>query len=102
MPCGRKRRVVSLLLKSDGLADACPRCGAESSVELYSLSATARTLVVVAQISIVAGAYWDRQNLQVYILANSILTLLVVFGGNRAKCRSCGKSLTRELGVGWR
>ena len=92
---------MNILQKVGEKPGACPRCGAEGTVDLYFLSRPARVIIALGILAMMAGVQWDHAHFLAYDFG---LMVFVLFGGwaHRAKCRSCGAGLAREIGAGWR
>jgi phage FluMu protein Com len=92
---------VRLFQKTADLSQPCPRCKAQSSVEMYSLSRAVRFalagLVLAGMALDCVTPRWSR--------ISEFFTFLAIAGlllGEHVRCRSCGQVLAKELGDGWR
>jgi hypothetical protein len=92
---------MTLLKKVGELGKPCPRCRAESSVDLYFVSRPVRLASAVVLLATMAGRQWDRERAALY---EAGLIAIVFFQclWDRAICRACGARLSREIGEGWR
>ena len=79
----------------------CPRCSQPSSVNLYRIAPVWKAGVIVAVLVLFVISLSDTPYGSVTARVLPLMTVLIIYLGQRAKCHSCGASLKRTLRGGW-